>query len=346
MNRFETRGCRARGYRTLLAAIGLLTSLCALVPSLTPPASAQSSAQPAAQSWPQRPVRFILPFGAGSATDVAARLMSEKLSARWGRPIVIENRPGADGLLAINAFISANDDHVLLYASTASFMAHPYTLEKMPYNLERDFAPIARVTDTVLGVSVTSSLKVNSLKEFVALAKAQPGKLNAAGAAGVPDFTLGYFLKVEKLDVTRVPYKDVVQAATDLAGGQIQFLLSSFAILRAGQESGRIKVLAVGGRERFSLAPDIPTVHEAGYPTLNTETTAGFYGARTMAPELRERIAKDVLAVVAEPEITKRLIATGQTVRTGGPADLAQTLGEQAAQMSTVAKTLGLKTGK
>ena len=307
---------------------------------------AQAPAQTSVQSWPQRPVRFMLPFGAGTATDVAARMMAEKLSARWGKPIVIENRPGADGLLAINAFVSANDDHVLLYASTASFMAHPYTLDKLPYSLERDFAPIARVTDTVLGVSVPSSLKVNSVKEFVALVKAQPGKLNAAGAAGVPDFTLGYFLKVEKLDVARVPYKDVVQAATDLSGGQIQFLLSSYAVLRGGQESGRIKVIAIGGRQRFSLAPDIPTVHEAGFPTLNTETTAGFYGPRGMTQDLRDRIGKEVVAVVAEPEITKRLVATGQMVRTGGPADMAQTLKEQAAQMATVAKTLGLKSGK
>jgi tripartite-type tricarboxylate transporter receptor subunit TctC len=324
------------GFTTTIGA--LLMVLCASPQS----ASAQSSAP----SWPQRPVRLVLPFGAGTATDVAARMMSEKLSVRWGRAIVIENRPGADGLLAINTFIAANDDHVLLYSSTASFMAHPYTLDKMPYNLERDFAPIARVTDTVLGVSVSSAVKVNSIKEFVALARAQPGKLNAAGAAGVPDFTLGYFLSVEKLDVARVPYKDVVQAATDLSAGQIQFLLSSYAILRGGQESGRIKVLAIGGRQRFPAAPDIPTVHEAGFPALNTETTAGFYGPRSMAQDLRERIGKDVIEVVADPEITKRLVATGQMVRTGGPKELAQTLKEQAAQMATVAKTLGLKTGK
>jgi tripartite-type tricarboxylate transporter receptor subunit TctC len=159
------------------------------------------SAQPATatQPWPQRPVRFILPFGAGTATDVAARLISDKLTARWGRPIVIENRPGADGLLAINAFLAAKDDHVLLYASTASFMAHPYTLEKMPYDLDRDLAPIARVTDTILSAAVASSVPAKSLAEFVALAKAQPGKLNAAGAAGVPDFTLSYFLKTQNL---------------------------------------------------------------------------------------------------------------------------------------------------
>ena len=331
--------------RSAIAIAVLLASLGATVP----PASAQpaaSSAQPAAQNWPQRPVRFILPFGAGTATDVAARLMSEKLSARWGRPIVIENRPGADGLLAINAFISANDDHVLLYASTASFMAHPYTLEKMPYNLDRDFAPIARVTDTILSVAVTSSLKAATLKEFVALARSQPGKLNAAGAAGVPDFTLGYFLKVEKLDVTRVPYKDVVQAATDLSTGQIQFLVSSYAVVRGAAEAGRVRVLAIGGRERASFAPTVPTVHETGFPSLNVETTAAFYGPRGMARELRERIAKDVIAVVAEPEITKRLVATGQAVRTGGPEELAQTLRQQADQAAIVGKALGLKRGQ
>ncbi|MPZ36989.1 MAG: hypothetical protein GEU95_02815 [Rhizobiales bacterium] len=328
-----------RGRRALVTVLGLTASLVALIPA----ASAEPSAQSSAPSWPQRPVRFILPFGAGTATDVAARLMSEKLSARWGRPIVIENRPGADGLLAINAFISANDDHALLYASTASFMAHPYTLEKMPYNLDRDFAPIARVTDTILSVAVNSAVKANTLKDFVALAKAQPGKFNAAGAAGVPDFTLRYFLKVENLDVTRVPYKDVVQAATDLSAGQIQFLVSSYAVVRAASEAGTVRVLAVGGRERPSFAPNIPTVHEAGFPTLNVETTAGFYGPRGMARELRERIAKDVIAVVAEPEITKRLVATGQAVRTGGPEELVQTLRQQADQAATVAKTLGLQ---
>jgi tripartite-type tricarboxylate transporter receptor subunit TctC len=324
--------------RALVAAMLVLVGLLSTLPS--------ASAQPASPGWPQRSVRFILPFGAGTATDVAARLMAEKLTARWGRPIVVENRPGADGLLAINAFISANDDHVLLYASTASFMAHPYTLEKMPYNLERDLAPIARVTDTILSASVPSSLKANTLAEFVAMAKAQPGKLNAAGAAGVPDFTLGYFLKVHNLDVARVPYKDVVQAATDLSAGQIQFLLSSYAVVRAGAQAGRIRMLAITSRQRASFAPDIPTIHEAGFPALSVETTAGFYGPRGMAPALRQRIAKDVIAVVAEPEITKRLVATGQAVRTGGPDDLAQTLKQQAAQAAMVAKALGLKGAK
>ena len=331
--RFSRVGTVHAAWRATLAALivaGLLGAL-----------ASRADAQTA--TWPQRPVKFILPFGAGSATDAAARLMSDKLAAKWGKPIVIENRPGADGLLAINAFVQANDDHVLLYASSASFNAHPYMHEKLSYNLERDLLPIAQVTDTILTASVPASLKATTLKEFVALAKDVPNTLNAAGAAGVPDFTLGYFLKVQDLPVTKVPYRDIVPAATDLAAGQIQFLLSSAIIVRPLAQAGKVRLLAVTRRERVSLMPDVPTIHEAGYPELSVETTAGLYGPKTMPAELRERLAKDVMEVVADPVISERLSATGQAVRLGGPAELAKTLKDQVQQMQTVARTLGMK---
>jgi tripartite-type tricarboxylate transporter receptor subunit TctC len=317
--------------------------LAALVAAGFVGALACATSATAQTAWPQRAVKFILPFGAGSATDAAARLMSDKLAAKWGKPIVIENRPGADGLLAINAFVQANDDHVLLYASSASFNAHPYMHEKLTYNLERDLLPIAQVTDTILTAAVPASLKASSLKEFVALAKDVPNTLNAAGAAGVPDFTLGYFLKVQDLPVTKVPYRDIVPAATDLAAGQIQFLLSSAIIVRPLAQAGKVRLLAVTRRERVSLMPDVPTIYEAGYPELSVETTAGLYGPKSMPAELRERLAKDVTEVVADPAITEKLTATGQAVRLGGPVELAKTLKDQAAQMQTVARALGLK---
>jgi tripartite-type tricarboxylate transporter receptor subunit TctC len=328
-------GSRAR-LGVLALAAALLGPLCAL--------AAPAAAQTSTQSWPQRAVKFILPFGAGSATDVAARLMSDKLSARWGKPVVIENKPGADGLLAIGAFVSDNDDHVLLYASSASFNAHPYMQEKVPYNLERDLAPIAQVTDTILTASIPASLTANTLAEFVALARAEPNKFFAAGAAGVPEFTLGYFIKTQSLEVTKVPYRDIVQGATDLGTGQIQFLLSSAAVVRPLAQAGKVRMLAVTSRDRASIAPDVPTIYEAGFPTLAVETTAGLYGPSSMSRELRERISADVSAVVSDPVITERLVSTGQAVRTGGPEELAKTLREQAAQMATVAKALGLKT--
>jgi tripartite-type tricarboxylate transporter receptor subunit TctC len=315
---------------------------CMLAAALLAPLCAFATAA-SAQGWPQRPVKFILPFGAGSGTDIAARMMADKLTARWGKPIVIENKPGADGLLAIGAFVSADDDHVLLYASSASFNVHPYMHEKLPYNLERDLAPIVRVTDTIGAASVPASLKPATVAEFVALARAAPNTLNAAGAAGVPDFTVGYFLKTHDLAVTKVPYRDIMQGVADLGAGQIQFLVSSAAAVRPLAQAGKLRILAVTSRERAAFAPEIPTVHEAGFPALAMETTAGLYGPARMARELRERVAADVIAVVADPAIAERLLATGQLVRTGGPDELAQTLRQQADQMAKVAKTLGLK---
>lgn len=332
---FLRRTKAGRKLGALLLAAGLLGSLCAF--------AAPAAAQTSATSWPQRPVKFILPFGAGSATDAAARLMSDKLSARWGKPVVIENKPGADGLLAISAFVSANDDHVLLYASSASFNVHPYMHDKLPYSLERDLAPIARVTDTIGAASVAGSVKATTLAEFVALARAEPNKLNAAGAAGVPEFTLGYFLKTQNLEVTKVPYRDIMQGVADLGAGQIQFLVSSAAPLRPLAQAGKARILAVTTRQRASFAPEIPTVHEAGFPSLAMETTAGLYGPPSMPRELRNRIAIDVMGVVSEADITEKLVATGQLVRTGGPEEMTRTLKEQAAQMATIAKELGLK---
>ncbi len=302
------------------------------------------AAQPAvAQDWPQRNVRLILPFGAGSATDIAARLMGERLTARWGKPVVVENRPGGDGLIAINAFISANDDHVLLYASSASFLAHPYTQEKLPYDLERDLAPIARVTDTVLSVSVPGSSPVKTVADFVKAARVTPEKINAAGAAGVPEFTLDAFLKSENLKVIKVPYRDIVQAARDLAEDRIQFLLSSVAIMTALADAGKVRIIAIAARERSPLFKDIPSVAEAGYPGLVVETTAGLYGPKGMPLELRKRIGADVIAAAKDPAITAKISATGQDVRPGGPDELAATLKAQSANTAAVARILGMQ---
>lgn len=324
--------------RDLLRAAWLAAALVAL-PVLAVPVPAHAQTQP----WPQRPVRFVLPFGAGSATDVAARLMTERLQAKWGQPVVIENKPGADGLLAINAFLQANDDHTLLYASSASFMAHPYTLDKMTYDFERDMAPIVRVTDTVLCVNVPASSPVKTLGQFVAEAMARPGKLNVTGAPGVPDFTLDYFIKTRGLKVQKIPFKNIVEAATALAGNQIDFLLTSAAIVQPLASAGKIRILAVTSRERAAFAPDIPTVHELGWGGLAVETTAGLYGPKAMPLDLRERIARDVIDVVSNEAIVSKLLATGQVVRPGGPRELAATIKEQSALTAHIAKALELK---
>jgi len=325
----------ASRFATAVAIAGLLVAAAA-----APAAKAQDEK---AQEWPQRTVRFILPFGAGSATDIAARLIGDKLSAKWDRPIVVENRPGADGLIAINAFLAANDDHVLLYASSASFIAHPYTHEKLPYVLDRDLEPIARVADTVLSVGVPTATGIRSIKEFVEKARAEPKKYNVAGAAGLPEFAVMAFVKSENLETARVPYRNVLDAGRDLGEDRIQLLLSSFAVVRPHVEAGKVTVIAIGGKERASVAPDAPTVTEAGYPMLDMETTSGFYGPRGMPLALRQRIAADVIAAASDPDVSARIVASGQFMRTEGPAELAAALKDQAATAARIAKVLGIE---
>src|SRR5215470_13034725 len=169
-----------------------------------------------AQSWPQRTVKFLLPLGPGSGVDIGARLLADRLSARWGQPVVVENRPGGDGILAIGAFVSAHNDHVLLMTPTSSFTAHPYLHDNLPYK-PSDLLPIARVSNTIITIAVPTPLAVRSLEELVGLTRAQPGKLNWAGVTGAPDFLFAGFLHRHGLNMTKVPYRNPVEATNDLA---------------------------------------------------------------------------------------------------------------------------------
>jgi len=318
----------------LLAAVTLLGNL-------------QSLTSAPAQIYPTRTVRFIVPFGAASGTDITARLFADRLAARWGKPVLVENRPGGDGLVAIAAFVAANDDHTLLFAPVGTFTVHPYEHEKLPYDVERDLLPIASVSTIILAVSTSAALKVESLGELVELARAQPGKLNAAAANGNADFLLFGFLKSTGLQVAKVPYRDILQAPNDLAEGRIQVLMTSFAVVQPQMQTGKVKVLAVTSRNRAPTAPEVPTVKEAGYPELELESLVGLFGPRGMPSELRERIAVILGEVAAaDPVIATRLAVTGQIVNVRGPAEFAAAIERQRGKLAEIAKILGIKSAQ
>ncbi len=315
----------------------LIILLAALVASL------HGLSPAAAQSYPQRAVKFILPFGPAAGVDITARLLADKLSARWGKPVVVENRPGGDGLVAINAFTSAADDHTLLFVPASTFTAHPYSQEKLPYDAERDLLPIVNVTTIVIALGVPEALGVKSLTELVALARAKPNTLNVAAAAGNSDLILTAFAKTQNLPWTRVPYRDIQQAPNDLSENRIQLLMSSYATMRPMVQAGKVKILAVTSRKRVEIA-DAPTVAEAGFPFLGLDSLIGMYGPRGMPVALREGIAADVRAIVAaDPTIATRLAATGQVVDIRGPAEFAAGIKEIRDQLASIAQTLGIK---
>src|SRR5712692_1106026 len=178
-------------------AQALIATLVVTSVSCVAQVQAQTSAQKA-QTWPQRPVRFIVPFGPGAGVDIGARLVADRLPARWGKPVVIENRPGGDGLVAIQAFLSANDDHTLLFSPSGNFTVHPYQYDKLPY-APADLVPIARVSNTILSIGVPAVMNFTSLADFVARVKARPGTFNAAVVSGITEFTFDYFVKTAGL---------------------------------------------------------------------------------------------------------------------------------------------------
>jgi tripartite-type tricarboxylate transporter receptor subunit TctC len=300
------------------------------------------AAQAAAQAWPQRTVKFILPLGPGSGADISARLIADRLAARWGQSVVIENRPGGDGFVAINAFVGSRDDHTLLYGPAGAFTAHPYLHAKLPYN-QRDITPVARVSSTVVTVAVPATLPVNSVAELMALARAQPGKLNWASITGASDLIYDAFTKTANIDMQRVPYRDPVLALNDLAEGRIQLYMAALAIVRSHAQAGRIKILAVTNRERAPIASDVQTVREAGFAALSFDGLVGLYALPDFPGDVRERIAADIKAVLGDSTIASRLTGTGQIVIPGTPAEFAAAIDEQRAQMAAVAQVLGIK---
>jgi len=304
---------------------------------------ALASSVACAQSWPQRPVKFVCPLGPGSGADITGRLLAERLSKRWGQPVVFENRPGGEGVIAINAVISANDDHTLLYGPSSSFVGHPYQLERIPYD-PKELQPVARVSSTVVVVAVPVSLGVNSLKELVAMVRAQPGKMNWSSITGVTDIVIAGFLQGEGLNAVRVPYKNPVAGLTDLVEGRLHFYSSAYAIVRPQAQAGKVKVLAIQNRARVP-GLDFPTVAEEGFPGLNFDGLVGLIAARSSnVPDgVRERIAADVKVELSDPAIVERMTQTGQIVAPGTPKELAAAIDEQAGHLAKFAAALGVK---
>lgn len=295
-----------------------------------------------AQTWPTRTVRFIVPLGPGSGVDITARVIAEKLSANWGKGVVVENKPGGDGILAISAFTQANDDHTLLMAPSSSFTAHPFLHEKLPYDV-KDLLPIVRVSNTVIAVGVPASLGVNSLDDFIARAKAEPGKLNMASATGANDFVVSGFLKQANVDIARVPYRDTVQAINDLAEGRIQLYVAAYAIMRPHVQSGKVKVIALMNNERAPMLSGVPTARETGHAALAMDGLVGLFGPKEMGKDLRDRIAADVIAVASDPALAAKIAATGQIVRPGGAEEFAREIAEQTKVVADSAAAAGVK---
>jgi tripartite-type tricarboxylate transporter receptor subunit TctC len=318
----------------------LLRSFVALAALSVAATLSPSAAQ--AQTWPTQPVKFIIPLGPGAGVDITARLVADKLSAKWGQPVIVENRPGGDAFVAITGVLSANDTHTLLFAPASTFTAHPLLHDKLPYN-PKDLTPIARVTNTLIALGVPAEIGVSTVKELAAKINAAPGKMNYASVTGANDLLFAAFLKTEKLDMAKVPYKDPVTAINDLSENRIQAFVGAYAIMRPRVQAGKVKVIALTNAEHASALNDIPTAREAGFKSLELDGLVGLLGPKDMPLALREKIAADIKAVVSDPEINAKLAATGQVVNPGTPKEFEAALNEQSGKVADIGRILGIK---
>jgi tripartite-type tricarboxylate transporter receptor subunit TctC len=301
----------------------------------------------AQQIYPTRTVRFFLPYGAASATDIASRMFADRLTSLWGKPVVVENRPGGDGLISLNAFVTAHDDHTLWFGPAGAFNVLAYQHDTLPFDPQRDIVPVVSISNVALAIAVPASMKIDTIDQLVKLARSEPGKLNASAANGISDFLLFGFFKKMGLDVAHVPYRDIMQAPNDLVGGRIQVLSASLAVVQPLAQAGRIKVLLVTSRQRAPSMPDVPTAAEAGYPDLAFDSLGGVFGPSGMPENVRESIAADFRKVAnADPVIAARLGNTGQIMTIEGPSEFAKSVQQQREKLAALAETLGFKAAR
>jgi tripartite-type tricarboxylate transporter receptor subunit TctC len=303
---------------------------------LLAPAGAQ------AQQWPTRTVKFVVPFAPGAGADIGARLAADRLQKLWPHGVIVENRPGGDSLIAIRQIVSANDDHQLYFGPSGNFTPHPYRHEKRGYDRKTDLLPIARFSNTLLGLAVATSLKVNTVKEFVDMAKANPGKMNAVIVPGITEFVWDGFVKTAGIQITKVPYTNLVQGANDMGTERVQASMASLAILQPCMQGNICKLIAVNGRDRVKIYPDVPTAVEAGFPSLALEGLVGAFGPKAMSLELRRRIGEDIVKIASDPDLAQRLAATGQAPNPGGADEFTRAIEEQEESVARTAQVLGL----
>ncbi len=297
----------------------------------------------AAGSWPHRTVRLIAPVPAGSAADVSARLFAELLSQRWVQPVIVENRPGADGVIGVSAFLGSDDDHSLLYAISAVITVHPLTHEKLPDDPVRELVPIAPTSDVILAIAASEKSPIHSLDDLVQTARTQPGKLNWASSPGLPPLVVGGFFKSSQLDLTFVPYRDLAPALQDLGEGRIDVFVHALGVILPQVQSGRARLIAIASDVRASLAPDVPSVVDAGYPDIRMDGVLGFYGKRGIPEGLRDRIASDVRDIASDPALGERLTAIGQAAHPGTAAEFKALLDQYHRRLADLAKTIDFK---
>ena len=298
-----------------------------------------------AQAWPSKPVRFIVPFPPGGSTDVAARTVADKLSRALGEQVLVENRAGGGGAIGtVEAARAAPDGHTLLFAADPVITLH-LVVKNVQFDMQRDFTAVTQVSTQPNTFAVHPSVPASSIKELVAYAKANPGKLSYghSGAGGSQHLTGELLKKMAGIDMVGIPYKGGGQLITDLVGGQIQVGIAGTTPFIPHHRAGRIKILALTSLERFPPLPEFPTVVEAGYAGFESSQWLGLLVPRGTPQEAIRRLHAETVKALKLPDVTERLVKAGLQPVGNSPEDFTSVIRAEIEQFGKLATELGVE---
>ncbi len=311
-------------------------------------AIALSIAAPAAmsQAYPSKPVRLIVPFGAGGAPDAAARLIAPRLAERFGQPVIVENRPGGDTIIGTEAVAKASPDgHTMLFSAASSMTILPHTRKRLPYDPFKDFVHVVQTAYVQFVLAASPSVPAASVTELVALARSQPGRLSYASASEAAYITAEMFKHSTKVDIMHVPYKALATATTDLLSGQVTIMFGSFATVVPHFKTKSLKALAVTGEKRSPALPDVPTMAETGVSSFESSSAYGISAPRATPPAAVKRWNNEVAAVLRMPDIAEKFLALGLEARFGTSEQFTALLQAESEKQRAVLQRIGFKPG-
>jgi tripartite-type tricarboxylate transporter receptor subunit TctC len=320
--------------------VPLRAAACALVVALCLPSAAL------AQAYPDRAIRFVVPYPAGGPLDIVARLLAQKVSQAVAQPVVVDNKPGAGGNIGADVVAKAPaDGYTILMGAVATHAINPALYRNMPYDAVRDFAPVTQVASTPNVLVVHPSVPAKSVQEFIAYAKANPGKLNfGSGSTGSAGHLAGELFKVMAgVDMAHIPYKGAAPAMQDLVSGQIQLMFDNLASSLGQVRAGRIRALAVTTAKRTPLAAELPTVAESGLPGFDISTWFGVFAPAGTPRVALERLHAEFTRALAAPEVREKLLALGADPVGNSPEEFAAFIRAEAQKYARVVSASGAK---
>jgi tripartite-type tricarboxylate transporter receptor subunit TctC len=299
-----------------------------------------------AQSYPNRPVRVIIPWPPGQATDLAARLVGEKLSQQLGQPFIMDNRPGAGGAIGTEVVVkSAPDGYTLLAASSGPISIMP-NLQKIPYEPLKDLAPVSLIAAAPFALVTSPNFPATNAKEFLALVRGNPGKYTFAssGTGATAHMFAELFNSMAQLKVLHVPYKGSVPAITDVIGGQVAYAIETVASVAGHVKSGRLKTFGVTTARRSAALPDVPTLAEAAsLPGYDVAAWIGYAAPAGTPPEILQRLAVEIQKAVQAADLKERYVALGMDTASNSPAEMTAHMRREQERYAQIIKNAGIK---